>query len=143
MRGSEKVARGKKTETEQIYKIIAVWAITGSYAETARRLDINEKTVEGIVKANKDKPEFAELLVEKRKEFSVAATRIIDKALCRLESEIDNTEKDIPINHLTTVIGTLYDKRALCDGEPTDRVSIIGSDKLEMMARLAGYEKKQ
>ena len=118
------MARGKKTDTEQIYKIIAVWAVTGSYAETARRLNMNEKTVEGIVKENKDKPEFSELLVEKRKEFSAAATRIIDKALERLERELDDPEKDIPINHLTTAIGTLYDKKALCDGNATGKITV-------------------
>ncbi len=118
------MAQGKKTPVNQIYKIIAVWAVTGSYAETARRLDMNEKTVEGIVKENKDKPEFSELLAEKRKEFSAAATRIINKALERLERELDDTEKDIPINHLTTAIGTLYDKRALCEGDATGKITV-------------------
>lgn len=118
------MARGKKTTPEVIYEIMASWAATDSYAETARALGLPATTVEKIVKAHKDEPEYVELCAEKRKDFSTSALRIIEKAMKRLEESIENKDKEIPVNHLTTVIGTLYDKRALADGNATERVSV-------------------
>jgi len=46
------------------------------------------------------------------------------------------------IKAITTAIGTLYDKKALADGKPTEKVEIIGDDKLEILAELAGYAKR-
>lgn len=116
--------RGKKTTPETIYKIMTSWAITNNYKETSRELNLPVTTVKNIVDANKGKPEFVKLQNEKKKEFSKMAGRIIQKAAARLESELDNSEKDIPVNHLTTVIGTLYDKKALADGATTENVEI-------------------
>lgn len=47
------------------------------------------------------------------------------------------------IRAITTAIGTLFDKKALADGKPTERTEIIGGDKLSKLAELAGYERKQ
>ena len=48
------------------------------------------------------------------------------------------------IRSLTTAIGTLYDKKALAEGKPTDRVDVVvGDETLDVMAQLAGYERKQ
>lgn len=116
--------RGQKTPPETVYKIMASWAETGNYQETARQLKVPQSTVEKIVKENKNKPEFVEVCDKKRDEFSKKATQIINKALTRLENELDNYDKDIPINQLTTAIGTLFDKRALVDGEATERMSV-------------------
>ncbi len=118
------MAKGKKTSPEVIYKIMISWAITHSYSQTARDLDMAESTVEKIVKDNKDKDEFVKLCAEKKDEFAEKATRIINRALERLEEELTNDEKEIPINHLTTAIGTLYDKRALANGESTENTKI-------------------
>lgn len=118
------MARGKKTSPETVYQIMGSWAVTGSYSETARELGMAETTVIDIVKANKDKPEFVKLRDEKREDFSKSATRIIEKALKRLEKELDSDELNIPINHLTTAIGTLYDKRALAEGSVTEKVEV-------------------
>lgn len=135
--------RGKITPPEEIYRIMASWAITNNVNETANQLNIAESTVRKIVKENKNKPEFTKLCEEKREEFSKIADRIIRKATKRLERELDDENKDIPVNHLTTVIGTMYDKKALADGNPTERTEIIGSAKLNKLAELAGYERKQ
>lgn len=135
--------RGKNTSPEMVYKIMTSWAVTNNVNETAKQLNIAESTVRNIVKANKDKPEFAKLCEEKRNNFSKKADGIINKALNRLERDIDNEDKEIPVNHLTTVIGTLFDKKALADGKPTERTEIIGGDKLSKLAELAGYEQKQ
>lgn len=113
------MAKGKKTDNETVYKIMLSVFSTGNYNETARQLNLPQKTVETIYKKNIEKEEFAKLRVEKKEEFVDKATRIIDKALNRLEKTLDNDEEKIPTNNLSTVIGTLYDKRALAQGEST------------------------
>ena len=135
--------RGKKTAPETIYAVMASWAVTNNVNETAKVLELSYSTVKGIVDKNKDNPEFAKLRNKKKDEFSKRADGIISKALNRLERDIDNEDKDIPVNHLTTVIGTLTDKKLLLEGKPTVRTEIIGGDKLNKLAELAGYERKQ
>ncbi len=119
------------------------WTVSKNYKETARELELPVTTVKCIVDKNKDKPEFVKLRIEKEQDFSKKADRIINKALERLERAIENEEKDIPVNHITTVIGTLFDKKALADGKPTTRTEIVGDDKLSKLAELAGYAKRE
>ena len=113
------MAKGKKTDNETIYKIMISMFSTNNFNETSRQLSIPVKTVEKIYKENKDKEEFTKLCMQKKEEFAETATRIIDKALNRLEKVLDDNEEKIPVNNLSTVIGTLYDKRALAKGEST------------------------
>lgn len=116
--------RGKKTTPEVVYKIMASWAVTQNYSETARSLDIPMKTVEKIVKENKDKPEFAKVCDEKKKDFAAKATETIDLAFKRLTEVLSDETNYIPVNHLTTVIGTMFDKKALIEGKPTENAII-------------------
>ena len=81
--------RGKKTNKETIYKIMLSVFTTGNYSETARQLDIPQKTVEDIYKKNIVKEEFAKLRDEKKEEFIEKATRIINKATTLLERRLD------------------------------------------------------
>ncbi len=117
--------RGKQTSPEVVYQVMTSWATTNNYSETARELGMAESTVRKIVSDNKEKEEFAKLCDEKKEEFADKATRIIDKALKRLEKAIENNEEYIPVNQLTTAIGTLYDKRALAKGESTNNTKVI------------------
>lgn len=134
--------RGSNTSPEIIAQIMTVWASNNNMNATARQLGIPEATVRKIVKANKDKEEYTKLCAEKREEFSQKASRIIDKALKRLEDDIE-LKDDIPVNHLTIVIGTLVDKKLLIEGKPTNRTEVIGSEKLSKLAELAGYERRE
>ena len=113
------MAKGKKTDNETIYKIMVSMFSTNNFNETSRQLKVPVKTVEKIYKGNKDKEEFTKLCMQKKEEFTDKASRLIDKALKRLEEALDNKEDKIPVNNLSTVIGTLYDKRALAKGEST------------------------
>lgn len=135
--------RGKKTPPDVKYRIMLSWAVTDNFAETARALDLPVKTVEKVVKDNRDKEEFKILLRKKREEMAENATRIMNKVLKRLEQEIDDEEKDIPINHLTTAFGTLYDKKALMDGKSTVNVGIVEDADIEKLAEVAGYVKRK
>lgn len=124
------MAKGKKTDNETIYKIMISMFSTNNFSETGRQLGIATTTVEKIYKDNKDKPEFVKLCNEKKEEFVDKANTIIDKALKRLEKALDDEGEKIPVNNLSTVIGTLYDKRALAKGESTSNTDInIKMDK--------------
>lgn len=111
---------GKKLSPERVCEIMAVWAETDNYNETSKRLGVPWSTVKKIVTENREKPEYVDLCDKKRKDFVNNAIRIRDKALVRLERELDDEDSHIPANHLTTVIGTLYDKIALAEGKSTE-----------------------
>ena len=117
------VARGQKTPPEVIFKVMASYAVTDNPEQTARALNLPPTTVRGIIDRCEDLPEFVELRDKTREHFAERATSIINKALNRLEDEIE-TKDDIPINHLVVAVGTLYDKRALAEGSATDNVSV-------------------
>ncbi len=137
------MGRGKKTPPEVIYAVMVSWSITDNLSETAEKLNMPVTTVKGIVDKNKDKEEFVKLRNDKKNEFVDKASKIIDKAMNRLEQDIDDEEKNIPVNHLTTVIGTLTDKKLLLEGKPTANVQFdVGDDKLKKLAELAGYVRK-
>ena len=122
--------RGQKTDNETIYKIMVSMFSTNNFSETSRQLNIPVKTVEETYKRNIEKEEFAKLRKEKQDDFVEKATRIIDKALNRLEKSLDSENEKIQVNNLSTVIGTLYDKRALAKGDPTTNAGItIKMDK--------------
>ena len=124
------MAKGKKTDNETIYKVMLSVFSTGNYSETARQLNMPVGTVEDIYKRNIDKEEFTKLRKEKNDEFIENATRIINKAMKRLEKSIDDNEETISVNNLSTVIGTLYDKRNLAEGKSTVNTDItIKMDK--------------
>ena len=116
--------RGKKTSLEDVYKVMVGYAGNKNVNDLAKSLGMPASTCRKIILDNQEKPEFVKLCEKKEEEFADKATRIIDKALMRLEKELDNEEKDIPINNLTTAIGTLYDKRALAKGESTENKAI-------------------
>jgi hypothetical protein len=115
--------RGKQTAPETVYRIMADYAVTGNFSETSRNLRVPGRTVEKVYKDNKDKAEFAKLRDEKRADFAKMAGENIDLALKRLKSLLSDKNAVIPANQLSTVIGTLYDKRALANGESTDNVT--------------------
>ncbi len=122
--------RGKKTSPETIYAIMAVWSITDNYSETSKRLGVPEKTVETIVKENKDKEEFAELRGNVRKDFAARATGIIDKAVTLLEKRFNRALEEE--DELDMLIDEIWDadKEELSREERNRIVSKIRSMQL-------------
>lgn len=112
MKGSESMTSGVKVDSKKIAEVIASYALTNSYNATAKKCGISDKTVKKIIENNPKQYE------EKKEKFSNYCDRLIYKALGKLEKELD--KDDIPINNLTTVIGTLYDKMRLANGESTE-----------------------
>lgn len=116
------MARGKKTDTQTIYKIMQLYFTYGNFTDVSNELDVPESTVRDIVNNNKDKPEFAELRDKTRRKFSKDFEEIIDLAVNRLKQEIQEQDK-IPVSQLSTVVGTLYDKNRLENNESTENTN--------------------
>ena len=135
------MARGKKTSPDVIYRVMTSYAITRNMNETSRALDMPYSTVKDIVDGNIDKDEFKKLREEKENEFSEKASRIIDLLLERVENEVLDEEKEIPLNHLTTALGTLYDKRALSRGELTQNLGFATNLSIDKLAEISGFKK--
>lgn len=136
------MAKGQKVSPELISKVMTSWCINKNNSKTARELGVPESTVRKIVKDNKDKPEYIELCDKKREEFADKASVIIDMLLERITQEVADNEKEIPLHHLTTAIGTLYDKRALSKGEMTQNLGFATNLSLDKLAEISGYGKK-
>ena len=136
------MARGKKTSPDVIYQVMTSYAITRNMNETSRALDMPYSTVKDIIDSNIDKDEFKKLREEKESEFAEKSSRIIDLLLKRIENEVLDDERDIPLNHLTTAMGTLYDKRALSKGEMTQNLGFATNFDLDKLVDIAGYIKK-
>jgi len=125
------MARGKQLNNQTIYNVMASYAVTNNYHETARLLKIPVKTVETTVKKHYNDEEFAQLRTEKRKEFSDRCSDIIDKLLITLDRKLDilltddNLLAKTKLTEITTAIGTLYDKMVLAQNKSTANVSFI------------------
>ena len=125
-----------KYSNQDIYNIIASYEVTGNFGVTAKELGFPEISVRDIYYRNYEKEEFIEFREKKKAEFNDKASKIIDKALKRLDKELD-TEKAIPINNLSTVIGTLHDKmntvstQINVNGSPDYEIVVVDNSNLE------------
>ena len=134
--------RGKKTAPEVVYQVMTSYAITNNLSETARILNLPLTTVKDIIDGKKGTEEYEELRSQKQEEFCDKASAIIDMLLNRITDTVADEEKDIPLHHLTTAIGTLYDKRALSRGDLTQNVGFATNLDIGTLLDVAGYTKK-
>lgn len=132
------MARGKQLDNETVYKIMASYYATNNYTETARQLGLAKTTVFDIVEKNKDKEEFVQLRTKIQNKFSEKFENILNKAINRLDKELDE-QTTIPVNQLSTVIGTIYDKNRLENNESTENttqtIKIGFSEELEELSK--------
>lgn len=134
--------RGKKTSPEKVYEVLTSYAITNNLSETSRTVNLPLGTVKDIVDKYSETDEYQEVRNQKREEFAEKASVIIEKLLTRIENTVADNDKDIPLHHLTTAMGTLFDKRALSRGEMTQNINFAtNSETFDKLASLSGYEK--
>lgn len=126
------MARGVTTDAQTIYNIMDSYFETRSYAQTGRNLGVPDSTVEKLVKEHIKDKEFVELWAKKKEDFATKADLLIYKAMDRLNKELDSEDK-ISVNNLSTVIGTLYDKRTIANngGTPNVEIKIVDNSNLE------------
>lgn len=106
-----------KTDNQTIENIKTSYALTGSYRATAKECNVAPNTVKNII-LKQDAQEYAQYCNDKKETFIQKADRLIDKAMNKLDKALD--KEDIPVNNLTTAIGTLVDKKRLISGESTE-----------------------
>lgn len=132
------MARGKKTDEEVVYQVMQLYFTYGNGSRVAEELDMPETTVRDLVNKNKDKPEFVELRSKTRRKFSKDFEEIIAKAVNRLNRELDEQDR-IPVNQLSTVIGTVYDKNRLENDESTSNenqtIKIAFNEDIEELSK--------
>lgn len=126
------MAKGVTTDAQTIYNIMSSYFETRNYAQTSRDLNVPESTVEKLVKEHIKDKEFMELWAKKKEDFATKADMLIYKAMDRLNKELDSQDK-ISVNNLSTVIGTLYDKRTIANngGTPSIDIKVIDNSNLE------------
>ena len=125
--------KGVKIDNKKIQMIMASYALTNSYNATAKECNVSDKTVKKIIEEHFE--EYTKVSERKKLEFVEYADKLIDKAMNKLDKALDR--EDIPINNLTTAIGTLFDKRALAKGESTTNssISIKMSDEIKELSK--------
>ena len=132
------MARGQNISKETEYQIMTAYALNPTnVSAAARAVGVPESTARKVIGRCKPVPEYAELCEQKKAEFARKASEVIELALTRLRKELKSQDK-IPVSQLSTVIGTLYDKRALAEGTATNRID-VSSTEIDKLAELAGY----
>ncbi len=123
------MSKGKKTSPEIIYRVMAIWSITDSTAETARRMAMPQSTIDYIVKGHKDEPEFVKLCAENRRSFAEKAKACRDKSLKLLENRLDRAiERE---EELDTLIDEIF---------ASDNAEISKEDKLMLVKKIKSLQ---
>lgn len=133
MKEGDNLPKGVKIDNKKIQMVMASYALTNSYNATAKECHVSDKTVKKIIEEHSE--EYMKVSERKKLQFAEYADKLIDKAMNKLDKALDR--EDIPINNLTTAIGTLFDKRALAKGESTTNssISIKMSDEIKELSK--------
>lgn len=127
----------KRLTEEERAEIIALYSTTKNKSEIARKMGVSESSVRKVLKEKDTNPDYAKIYEISKKRFVERSTEIIDIGLDRLRNTLSDLEKDIPARELTTVIGTLFDKRALAMDESTEnsQIKVVLSDEVMKYAK--------
>lgn len=125
-----------KYDAQDIMNIMCKYFDTRSYSETSRELKYPINSVRYIVEKHIKEDEFVKIRQEKESQFVEKANHLIFKAMNRLDKELEEQEH-IPVNQLTTAIGTLQDKKAIIqigvlnNETPSVNINIVDNSNLE------------
>ena len=111
-----------KLDSSDIADIMAEYLLdrsTKNVERIGKKYNISRQRIYQIVKKDENKKLLDESIKKNRKNFTKKCDVIINKALKRLNNELDNPNSEININQLTTALGILYDKSRLEDGLST------------------------
>ena len=135
------MAKGKQLDNQTIYNIMLSYSLTKNFSETARSLKVPVTTVGKIVRANKDKPEYVKLCQDKKEEFaeesSIVINMLLEAVKIKAQKLLDDGEAldGTKLTEITTSLGTLFDKRALTQGESTTNVTFKLPDEVREFAK--------
>ena len=130
--------RGSKYPPEVVNEIMGIWIATHNAEEVARQTKIPVGSIKSIVKRHMFDEQFAEAQQKTLKKYGHKIEKIISKSLDRMIEVLDNKEEKIPLNHLSTEVGTMIDKFLLLDSvkseedmEDTGGITISAVNPLE------------
>ena len=123
------MASGVKTPRKKEIEVVKDYVKTKSYNATSKNTGVDHKTVKRIIEDNPKEYQ------QEKERFIERTSKLIDKALDRLDEGLDRD--NIPINNISTALGTLYDKRALARGETTSNnsIKITMSDDIKELSK--------
>lgn len=106
-----------KTDKEK-KEIIAYYVECQNYSETARRFNLDEKTIRNIVKKDTEFPKLAEQKREENTEDVLQAMKkrskkkieIVDKIFEAMDGKLENIDMFTNIKDLATAYGIIMDK---------------------------------
>lgn len=134
--------QGQKLTDEMKEQIRAHLVLGDNKNEIAKTLGVSWSTVDKVAKevANnpEEKEEFEKLRDDKKQQMIETVWNSMMKAATlgdRLVQEALDMKRDIPLNHISTYYGTMYDKHALMTGGKT---ADIGLSYEEQLKRLLG-----
>lgn len=92
---------------------------TPNVERLTKKYNISRSRFYQVVRDKRNKELLEESIKKNKQNFTKKCDVIINKALKRLNNELDNPNAEININQLTTALGILYDKSRLEDGLST------------------------
>jgi hypothetical protein len=123
------VAKGQKYNEDIKERAWAMFAAYGNLSYISRHLKVPRSTITGwkheFDRECESNDALAKLRNLKKQEFVVRAWQAVNLAQTLLEKALKHAEdgkKDIDVDKLIRVIGTLYDKQALANKEATEIV---------------------
>ncbi len=122
---------------EKRAEIVALWASLKNKSKISDLVGVSEGTVRNVIKKLESNEDYINIYERSRSKFVEKSTTVIDMAFDRLIEKLCDPEDDVTVNQLSTVIGTLFDKRALAVGDSTENSKIT----VELSKEAAEYAK--
>lgn len=123
------MAKGQKYNEEIKERAWAMFSVYGNLSYISRHLKVPRSTITGwkreFDELSKESDVIANLRNVKKQEFVVRAWQAVNLSQTLLEKALKEAEegkRDIDVDKLVRVIGTLYDKQALANKEATEIV---------------------
>ena len=140
MRQTEPARRldGKVLSDYTKEQILAEYAMTGNVSHVARKYKSDDRTIRKVLQEKRD--EFMEIREDMKVQMVKEIWGQMDSVMKLGKKMIDEALEDkrqIPLNHISSYIGTMYDKQALMMDENTQNV---GGNGIQVVLGLPDVE---
>lgn len=109
---------------EKRAEIVALWPSLKNKSKISKMVGVSEGTVRNVIKKLESNEDYINIYERSKSKFIERSTTAIDLAFDRLIEKLSVPDDDVTVNQLSTVIGTLFDKRALAVGDSTENSKI-------------------
>lgn len=130
----DKYKHNYKLQPEDIAEIMTEYLLdrsTPNVERLTKKYNISRSRFYQVVRDKRNKELLEESIKKNKQNFTKKCDVIINKALKRLNNELDNPNAEININQLTTALGILYDKSRLEDGLSTSNQAVNINIKID------------